>query len=199
MIRFTWCILLSWPLCSHLKDTLNNLKVLLKKTFSSFEGFHTTRPLSLLRKSSWHLLTPITEEHTKLLDRLSEPSSRLSHCISHPPKEDVSAEVVTACFSGIQVHGLPSACLLSVKRASLSSSTAKNRLRSKLLSNTWPVLNYSPLQTMPKAYYTGFNLIIRYWAKVLELPHMWHKDSAMPSYRSHIRTFCPVDRRMIKV
>src|SRR5882724_197345 len=42
--------------------------------------------------------TPITEEHTKLLDCLSEPSSQLIHHISHPPKEDVSAKVVTSCF-----------------------------------------------------------------------------------------------------
>src|SRR5882724_5906041 len=52
--------------------------------------------------------TPITEERTKLLDRLSEPSSRLIHRISHPPKEDVSARVVTACFICVRVHGFAS-------------------------------------------------------------------------------------------
>src|SRR5882724_1163137 len=81
-------------------------------------------------------LTPITEEHTKLLDCLSEPSSRLIHHISHPPEEDVSAEVVTVCFVCVQVHGFPVASLLSVKRVSLSSQLLRNCLGSKLLSNT---------------------------------------------------------------
>jgi len=47
--------------------------------------FHTPN-LSLFYKSHPGILTPITEEHTKLLDCLSEPSSRLIHRISHPPK-----------------------------------------------------------------------------------------------------------------
>src|SRR5882724_6828862 len=52
--------------------------------------------------------TPITEEHTKLLDHLSEPSSQLIHHLSHPPEEDVLAEVVTAYFICVRVHGFAS-------------------------------------------------------------------------------------------
>jgi len=62
-------------------------------------------------------LTPITEEHTKLLDSLSEPSSQLIHRISHPPEEDVSAKVFTACFICVRSTVLPVASLLSVKRS----------------------------------------------------------------------------------
>src|SRR5882724_10363447 len=53
-------------------------------------------------------LIPITEEHIKLLDCLSEPLSQLIHCISHPGKEDISAEVVTVFY----LHSCPQFCKL---------------------------------------------------------------------------------------
>src|SRR5882724_2801456 len=83
----------------------------------NLESFTKGEHSSALERFSHHLislsftevilasLTPITEECTKLLDRLSEPSSLLIHRISHPPDEEVSAKVVTACFICIQVHG----------------------------------------------------------------------------------------------
>src|SRR5882672_5689232 len=43
-------------------------------------------------------LTPETREHTKLLDRLSEPSSKLIHHISHPSEEEISSEPNNSCF-----------------------------------------------------------------------------------------------------
>jgi len=33
--------------------------------------------------------TPVMEEHMKLIDHLSEPSSQLVHCIAHPSKEEI--------------------------------------------------------------------------------------------------------------
>src|SRR5882724_3152974 len=69
--------------------------------------------------------TPITEERTKLLDQLSEPSSRLIHRVSHPPEEDISAKVVTACFICVWVHGFAS-CIPTFCKKDLSViSTAK--------------------------------------------------------------------------
>ena len=73
---------------------------------------HTSpRSLSLYMAVTLESLIPITEEHTKLLDHLSEPLSVLIHHISHPLEEDISAEVVTLSFNCIQVHSF----LLSVK------------------------------------------------------------------------------------
>src|SRR5882724_5165539 len=74
-------------------------------------------PISLsLTKVILASSTPITEERTKLLDHVSEPSSRLIHHISHPPEEDVSAEVVTACFICVRVHGFASCIPTFCKR-----------------------------------------------------------------------------------
>src|SRR5882724_9493881 len=87
------------------RTTLINLESFTKEEHSSALERISHHPISLSStKVILESSTPITEEHTKLLDRLSEPSSRLIHRISHPPKEDVSAEVVTACFICIQVH-----------------------------------------------------------------------------------------------
>src|SRR5882724_11798602 len=69
--------------------------------------------------------TPITEERTKLLDHLSEPSSRLIHRVSHPPKEDISAEVVMVCFICIQVHGFASCVPTFCKKGLSVISTAE--------------------------------------------------------------------------
>src|SRR5882724_1781832 len=66
-------------------------------------------------------LTPITEEHTRLLDHLSEPSSQLIH----PPKEDISAKVVTACFICIWVHGFASCIPTFCKKGLSVISTSK--------------------------------------------------------------------------
>src|SRR5882724_6381676 len=73
--------------------------------------------------------TPITEEHTKLLDHLSEPSSQLIHHISHPPEEDVLAEVVTACFICIQVHGFANCVPTFCKKGLSVISTAQKLSR----------------------------------------------------------------------
>src|SRR5882724_3928504 len=113
---------------------LINLEIFTKEEHSSALERFSYHPISLsFTKIILASSTPITEEHTKLLDCLSEPSSRLIHCISHPPEEDISAKVVLSVF-GFTV--LPVACLLSVKMASLSSQLPRNHLGSKLLSNT---------------------------------------------------------------
>jgi len=88
---------------------------------------HTTQALSLsitavILASS----TPITEEHTKLLDHLSEPSSLLSHCISYPLEEEVSAEVLNSCFICIQVHGFAS-CILTFCKKDLSVTVTSEK------------------------------------------------------------------------
>ena len=72
--------------------------------------------------------TPITEEHTKLLDRLSEPSSQLIHRISHPPEEDIWPKLSLHVLSASGFTVLPVASLLSVKRDSLSSQLPRNCL-----------------------------------------------------------------------
>ena len=116
---------------------LINLESFTKKSIHQLlRDFYTIRSLSLFMEDILASLTPITEEHTKLLDHLSEPSSRLVHHISHPPEEDISAEVVTACFIYIWVHGFSSCIPTSVKRVSLTSQLPRNHLGSKLLSNT---------------------------------------------------------------
>src|SRR5882724_9183382 len=99
---------------------LINLEIFTKEEHSSALERFSYHPTSLsFTKVILASSTPITEEHTKLLDRLSEPSSRLIHRISHPPEEDVSAEVVTACFICIQVHSFAS-CVPSFCKKSLS-------------------------------------------------------------------------------
>src|SRR5882724_10673414 len=127
----------------------------------NLESF-TKENSSALKRFSYHLTslslsitevilassTPLTEEHTKLLDHLSEPSSQLIHHISHPPEEDVFAEVVTSCFVCIQVHSFAS-CIPAFCKKSLSvTSTAENCLRSETPFKHWLVLNSFPLQTM---------------------------------------------------
>src|SRR5882724_6295297 len=90
-----------------------------RTTLINLESFTKEKHSSALKRFSHHLISlsygshpgifdPITEEHTKLLDHLSEPSSRLIHRVSHPPEEDVSAEVVTVCFICVRVHGFAS-------------------------------------------------------------------------------------------
>ena len=50
-------------------------------------------------------LIPVMEEHTKLIDCLSEPSPQLIHCIAHLSEEEMLAEKNTSCFICIWVHG----------------------------------------------------------------------------------------------
>src|SRR5882724_2369624 len=103
----------------------------------NLESFTKEEHSSALERFSYHPISlsfmevilassiPITEERTKLLDRLSEPSSWLIHRVSHPPKEDVSAEVVTVCFICIQVHGFASCIPTFCKKGLSVISTAK--------------------------------------------------------------------------
>src|SRR5882724_11911315 len=111
------------------RTTLINLESFTKDYSSALKRF-SHHPISLsftevILASS----TPITEEHTKLLDRLSEPSSQLIHHISHPPEEDVSAEVVTACFICILVHGFASCVPTFCKKGLSVISTAEKPSR----------------------------------------------------------------------
>src|SRR5882724_9111152 len=98
--------------------------------------FHTTQPLSLLRKSSWHLQPPSQRSILNswiVYQSLHLGSSIASHI--HPKKTywpKLSRRVLSA--SGFTVF--PVASLLSVKKASLLSQLPRNRLGSKLLSNT---------------------------------------------------------------
>src|SRR5882724_12983843 len=107
---------------------LINLEVLLRAFISSREIFIPTNlspSFSLFTEVILASSTPITEKHTKLLDHLSEPSSQLIHRISHPPKEDVSAEVATSCLICIRVHGFASCIHTFCKRGLSVTSTAK--------------------------------------------------------------------------
>src|SRR5882724_1570671 len=105
-----------------------NLKSFTKEHSSALERFlyHPTSLSSM--KVILASLTPITEEHTKLLDYLSEPSSRLIHRISHPPEENVSAKVVTACFICIWVHSFASCMSTFCKKGLSVISTAKKTI-----------------------------------------------------------------------
>src|SRR5882724_438454 len=108
------------------RTMLIHLESFTKKSIHQLlRDFHTTRPLSLLQKVIPASSTPITEEHTKLLDCLSEPSSRLIHHISHPSEEDVSAEVVTVCFICIWVHSFASSVPTFCKKGLSVISTAE--------------------------------------------------------------------------
>src|SRR5882724_5926412 len=108
------------------RTTLIDLESFTKKSIHQLlRDFHTTRPLLLFTQFILASSTPITEEHTKLLDRLSEPSSRLIHRISHPPEEDVLAEVVTACFICVWVHSFASCMPTFCKKGLSVISTAK--------------------------------------------------------------------------
>src|SRR5882724_8830420 len=112
-------------------------KVLQKEHSSALERFsHHPISLSLLRKSSWHLRPP--SQRSILNSWIVYQSLHLNLSIAshiHPKKRyrlKLSQHVLSA--SGFTV--LPVASLLSVKRAFLSSQLLRNRLGSKLLSNT---------------------------------------------------------------
>src|SRR5882724_7250209 len=91
-------------------------------------------------------LIPISEECTKLLDCLSEPSSQLIHCIPHPLKEDILAKVFTLCFICVCIHGFASCVPTFCKGISLSLLLLSNHLGSKTPFKHQLVLNSSPLQ-----------------------------------------------------
>src|SRR5882724_6582549 len=116
---------------------LINLESLLKKSIHRLlRDFHTTRSLSLLWKSSWHLRLP---SHRSMLNSwivyqsLHLDSSIASHI---HPKRMYQPKLSLHVLSAFGFTALPVACLLSVKRASLSSQLPRNHLGSKLLSNT---------------------------------------------------------------
>ena len=62
-----------------------------------------------------------TEEHTKLIDRLSDPSDQLIHCVSHPSEEQTLAEPNISCFICVQVHSFKPCNHYFCKKASLIS------------------------------------------------------------------------------
>src|SRR5882672_227581 len=69
---------------------------------------------------------PETREHIKLLDRLSEPSSKLIHCISHPSEEEILSEPNNSCFICVQVHGFALCNPLFCKKASHVNIASEN-------------------------------------------------------------------------
>jgi len=71
------------PLKNHTLETLN--KNLLQDDCS--DEWSTVCATMALNGAT---LTPVTEEHTKLIEPLSEPSSQQIHHISHPSKEETS-------------------------------------------------------------------------------------------------------------
>src|SRR5467141_4144445 len=73
--------------------------------------------------------TPEAREHIKLLDRLSEPSSKLIHCISHPSEEEISSKLNNSCFICIQVHSFTLCNPLFCKKASCVNIASENSAR----------------------------------------------------------------------
>src|SRR5882724_11893466 len=109
---------------------LINLENFAKEHSSALERFSYHPTSHSLTKVILASSTPITEERTKLLDRLSEPSSRLIHRISHPPEEDVSAKVVTACFICVRVHSFAS-CIPTFCKKDLSVISTAEKMSQK--------------------------------------------------------------------
>src|SRR5882672_2129302 len=73
--------------------------------------------------------TPEAREHIKLLDRLSEPSSKLIHRISHPSEEETSSEPNNSCFICIRVHSFAVCNPLFCKKASRVNIASENSTR----------------------------------------------------------------------
>src|SRR5882672_9880792 len=71
-------------------------------------------------------LTPEAREHIKLLDRLSEPSSKLIHRISHPSEEEISSELNNSCFICVRVHSFALCNPLFCKKASHVNIASEN-------------------------------------------------------------------------
>ena len=68
------------------------------------EGLVTSSELSYMI-FTLDSMTCNMEGHMKLINRISNPSDQLIHCISHLSKEQTLAEVNVSCFICIQVHG----------------------------------------------------------------------------------------------
>src|SRR5882724_9450661 len=138
----TWLTLIYPPfltstLASKRTMLIKIWKVLLKKSiYRLLRDFHITRSLSLLQKSSWHLRPP--SQRSILNSWMVYQSLHLGSSIaSHIHPKRMYRPKLSPCV--LSVPGftvLPVASLLSVKRTSLSSQLPRNRLRSKLLSNT---------------------------------------------------------------
>src|SRR5882672_8179795 len=82
---------------------------------------------SIFKNISIHILASSnseTQEHIKLIDRLSEPSSHLIHHITHSSEEE-STEPNTSCFICIQVHGFRTCNPDFCKKASPLHNTAE--------------------------------------------------------------------------
>jgi len=92
--------------------------------------------------------TPVIEEHTKLIDCLSEPSSQLIHHIAHLSEEETLAETNASCFIFVRVHGFASYNCNFCQKALPLTILLSTHLRSKKLLIICQVLNSSPLQTM---------------------------------------------------
>src|SRR5882724_10629640 len=126
---------------------LINLESFTKKSIHQLlRDFHTTQPLSLLQNSSWHLQPPSQRSILNswiVYQSLHLDSSIASHI---HPKRTYRPKLSLLVLSVFRFMAFPVACLLSVKRASLSSQLPRNHLGSKLLSKHQLVLNYSPLQ-----------------------------------------------------
>src|SRR5882724_2204507 len=112
------------------RTMLTHLESFTRSIHQLSRGLHTTWAPNLYTTVILASLTPIPEEHTKLLDCLSEPSSIFIHHISHPLEEDLSAEVVTSCFICVQVHGFAS-CIPAFCKKSLSVTTTTEQLSQK--------------------------------------------------------------------
>src|SRR5882672_3269426 len=70
--------------------------------------------------------TPETREHIKLLDRLSEPSTKLIHRISRPSEEEEESEPNNSCFICIRVHSFAICNPLFCKKASHVNIASEN-------------------------------------------------------------------------
>jgi len=119
----------------------------------ALENFH--HPISLSLRSHPGIFDPITEEHTKLLDRLSGLHLTYPSCLTST-EEEVSTEVVTACLSasGFTVCQLrPYFC----KRAFLSSQLLRNRSEVNFFQT--PAVLTSLLCRLRLAYDIGFRRV----------------------------------------
>src|SRR5467141_393996 len=80
--------------------------------------------------------TPEAREHIKLLDRLSDPSSKLIHRISHPSKEEISSEPNNSCFICIRVHSFALCNPLFARRLHASTLHPRTQFGTKTLSTS---------------------------------------------------------------
>src|SRR5882724_3602378 len=108
---------------------LINLESFTKEHSSALERFSYHMTSLSLTEVILASLTPITEENTKLLDHLSEPSSQLIHL-----KRTYRLKLSLRVLSAFKSTGLPVVSLLSVKRVSLSFQLPRNHLGSKILT-----------------------------------------------------------------